>query len=230
MAKVYKSIDDLVEGAKTACRVFIAHCKLAGLDVFITETYRSQSRQNELYAQGRSKPGKIVTNAKWSNHTGRKAWDIAFSSTLYSDYGKFYTAGAIAEKLCIEWGGNWKKEDLPHFQYLGGEYMLPTAFVEARKIADIAHTEGIITDADLWYAYMTGVKPVNCRNVAALLGKVTGCAGGNADRVAYAQQLGILTDGAYWLRILQGAEPLSAGNLRALFANIIAVKAMAGKL
>jgi peptidoglycan L-alanyl-D-glutamate endopeptidase CwlK len=30
----------------------------------LTSGYRSKKEQNELYAQGRSKPGQVVTNAK----------------------------------------------------------------------------------------------------------------------------------------------------------------------
>ena len=35
-----------------------------GIKVLITCTYRSHAEQNELYAQGRTKPGKIVTRAQ----------------------------------------------------------------------------------------------------------------------------------------------------------------------
>jgi peptidoglycan L-alanyl-D-glutamate endopeptidase CwlK len=35
-----------------------------GLDILITCTYRSDAEQAQLYAQGRSKPGKVVTNAQ----------------------------------------------------------------------------------------------------------------------------------------------------------------------
>lgn len=38
-------------------------CVQAGLLPYIYEGYRSNERQNELYAQGRTAPGKIVTNA-----------------------------------------------------------------------------------------------------------------------------------------------------------------------
>ena len=31
---------------------------------FLTQTYRSPEEQNDLFEQGRSKPGKVVTNAK----------------------------------------------------------------------------------------------------------------------------------------------------------------------
>lgn len=43
---------------------FLDYCIRAGLDVLITCTWRSDAEQEALYAQGRTKPGKIVTNAR----------------------------------------------------------------------------------------------------------------------------------------------------------------------
>ncbi len=42
----------------------IANCRAAGLDLLVTCTYRSDAEQDALYAQGRTAPGKVVTNAK----------------------------------------------------------------------------------------------------------------------------------------------------------------------
>jgi len=42
----------------------IDQCKKQGLKVIITQALRTNEEQNELYAQGRTKPGNIVTNAK----------------------------------------------------------------------------------------------------------------------------------------------------------------------
>lgn len=43
---------------------FLDNCARAGVDVLITCTWRSGEEQEALYAQGRTKPGKIVTNAR----------------------------------------------------------------------------------------------------------------------------------------------------------------------
>ena len=78
----------------------------------------SKNRQLYLYEQGRTRPGKIVTNTKNSNHSSGYAWDIAVSppKALY-DKSELAKAGRIAEKLGIEWGGSWTKfVDNPHFQ------------------------------------------------------------------------------------------------------------------
>ncbi|WP_309501257.1 M15 family metallopeptidase [Lysinibacillus sphaericus] len=86
--------------------------------IFITETYRSQARQKYLYAQGRTRPGKVVTWTLNSNHKSRLAWDIAVGppQSLY-DVTTLSRVGAIAKKLGIEWGGTWTKAiDRPHFE------------------------------------------------------------------------------------------------------------------
>ena len=113
-----RDINELSPVAQKACRLFLEECKKAGIDIFITETYRSQARQNYLYQQGRTRPGDKVTQTLSSNHTGRMAWDIAVNppKDLY-DRKTLEKAGAVAKKLGIEWGGSWKGFiDRPHFE------------------------------------------------------------------------------------------------------------------
>jgi peptidoglycan LD-endopeptidase CwlK len=43
---------------------WLADCASAGLDILVTCTLRSMEDQAVLYAQGRTTPGRIVTNAK----------------------------------------------------------------------------------------------------------------------------------------------------------------------
>lgn len=115
-----RDINELTANAKLACQLLFQECFKAGIkDVFITETYRSQERQNYLYAQGRTRSGQVVTWTLNSNHTPRLAWDIAVAPPkgLY-DKATIDKVGAIAGKLGIEWGGTWKAPnyDAPHFQ------------------------------------------------------------------------------------------------------------------
>ncbi|WP_342512242.1 peptidoglycan-binding protein [Sporosarcina sp. FSL K6-1522] len=113
-----RDINALHPVAQQACRLFLQECEKAGVKIFITETYRSQERQNYLYAQGRTRPGKIVTWTLNSNHKSKLAWDIAVipPANLY-DVVTLNRAGAIARKLGITWGGDWKYNiDRPHFE------------------------------------------------------------------------------------------------------------------
>ena len=118
-----RDINELTPLAQTACRLFMAKCREAGLDIFITETYRPQSRQNELWEQGRTKLYdengkrlKIVTWTMHSRHTSRRAWDIACNGCILYDIDTLNKAGAIAKSLGITWGGDWKDPDKPHFE------------------------------------------------------------------------------------------------------------------
>ncbi len=104
---------------------------LPGVDLKIISGNRTWEQQDALYAQGRSKPGPIVTNAKGgqSMHNFGIAIDLgAFKGDKYLDdtnpktASKIYTALAqdIAEYK-MEWGGNWTSiQDEPHFQLYTG--------------------------------------------------------------------------------------------------------------
>ncbi|MEQ6855583.1 M15 family metallopeptidase [Lysinibacillus capsici] len=115
-----RDLSELTSAAQTACRLLFQECYKVGIDfIFITETYRSQARQNYLYEQGRTRPGQKVTWTLKSNHTSRRAWDIAVAPprNLY-DISTLSKVGAIAKKLGIEWGGYWQagNYDAPHFE------------------------------------------------------------------------------------------------------------------
>ena len=113
-----RDISELTPNAQKACRLFLEKCEENGLKVRITETYRSQKRQNWLYAQGRTRKGNVVTWTKNSRHTSRRAWDICkdVKGQEYSDSGFFKACGQIAKELNITWGGTWKQADTPHFE------------------------------------------------------------------------------------------------------------------
>lgn len=114
-----RDLNELLPVAQTACRLLFQECYKVGIrDIFITETYRSQARQNYLYEQGRTRPGQIVTWTRTSRHTSRLAWDIAVAppKSLY-DVTTLNKVGAIARKLSITWGGDWPNNiDRPHFE------------------------------------------------------------------------------------------------------------------
>lgn len=103
----------------------VEKCKNQGLDIMITDTVRTKSEQNALYEIGRTKPGSIVTNAKYpqSNH----CWGIAFDfcrndgKGAYNDSDGFFSkVGKVGKSIGLAWGGNFKSIlDKPHFEYGG---------------------------------------------------------------------------------------------------------------
>ena len=104
-----------------------AECDKAGLQILITETCRTKAEQDGLYAQGRTKSGKIVTNAKYpqSQHCWGTAFDFCrnMKGKEFNDSDNFFgKVGKIGQSIGLEWDGTWKFVDKPHFQLKGTEY------------------------------------------------------------------------------------------------------------
>ena len=99
--------------------------RLAGVPI-ITECYRSAERQDELYRQGRSKPGPIVTYKRGGeskhNRLPSRALDVAF---LLAD-GEVSWSGLLLSKFArlmkaadarVQWIGDWPGfKDQTHFE------------------------------------------------------------------------------------------------------------------
>lgn len=90
--------------------------------ILYTQGYRSNEYQDSLYEQGRSKPGKIVTNSKGghSYHNYGLAVDfvpLVNGKAAWNRIDLFDLAGKEALKIGFSWGGNWKKfVDKPHLE------------------------------------------------------------------------------------------------------------------
>ena len=115
---------DLLPAVRRKADKLIAIARLLGMDLRITSGFRSFKEQDKLYAQGRTKPGNIVTNAKGgqSMHNFGVAFDIVDRKLGYnlSSY-QWKWLNVIASLLKLEWGGTWGAfSDKPHFQYLAG--------------------------------------------------------------------------------------------------------------
>jgi peptidoglycan L-alanyl-D-glutamate endopeptidase CwlK len=101
---------------------FEKRCKAAGLNVLITETYRTKQEQDALYAKGRTAPGNIVTNAKYPKSP--HCWGVAFDfcrnvrGCEYDDSdGFFRKCGEIGKSLGLAWGGDFRSfVDKPHLE------------------------------------------------------------------------------------------------------------------
>lgn len=93
----------------------------AGYDLFIFEGYRSPQRSSYLYEQGRTREGKIVTNAKaWQSlHNYAVACDLVYKiKNRWTWEGDFDKPSLIMRDHGFVWGGTWG--DKPHYQLDGG--------------------------------------------------------------------------------------------------------------
>jgi peptidoglycan LD-endopeptidase CwlK len=94
----------------------------AGFPCTIVHAMRSMRTQAELYSQGRTKPGAIVTNAKpgQSYHNYGLAVDLlplvcAKDRNWAPDHQAWQVLGALAKAMGFTWGGAWN--DKPHVEY-----------------------------------------------------------------------------------------------------------------
>ncbi len=130
-ARTAKNLATLDAKAVPAFTAFITEAKKVaaklGYEYVAISGNRTWEEQDALYAQGRSKPGQIVTKAKGgqSNHNFKIALDFGvFKNGNYIDDDhpveseKVHRAVAkVAPKYGIEWGGLWQTiKDYPHFE------------------------------------------------------------------------------------------------------------------
>jgi len=122
-----RKIEDLTSKLEELCQQFIAACAEKHLDILITSTYRDFECQAELYAQGRTKLGRVVTKAKpgYSAHNFRRAFDfvpLVNGKADWKDISTFKKCGEIGKALGLEYAGDWKTfKEYCHFQLLEGK-------------------------------------------------------------------------------------------------------------
>lgn len=126
-----RKIEDMHPALQPLVRQFLQECDKAGLDVLITCTYRSGAEQDQLYAQGRTKPGPIVTRARAGqskhNHTlNGKPASLAFDVVPMIDGKPMWSSkhpawqaiGKIGQSVGFKWYGapGSSFREFPHFE------------------------------------------------------------------------------------------------------------------
>jgi peptidoglycan L-alanyl-D-glutamate endopeptidase CwlK len=112
-----------------AVRKILIAMKFIGRPMMVTDGVRTLQKQQALYAQGRTAPGKIVTNADGilirSNHQAKgDGWgyavDLAFlrdGKPSWAEDHPWKLYGEMAKALGLRWGGDWKAlNDRPHIE------------------------------------------------------------------------------------------------------------------
>lgn len=126
-----RSIDRLAGVHPDLVRVVRRATELTTQDFAVLEGVRTLERQRELYAQGRTKPGKIVTWTMQSKHIDGLAVDLVPNPVDWNTVSKFdaiakamFAAAAILG-VAIRWGADWDgdgnrrergESDSPHFE------------------------------------------------------------------------------------------------------------------
>lgn len=135
----------------------------AGVPILITQGLRTIAEQDALHAQGRTKPGQIVTNARggYSFHNFGVAIDFCLlkpdGKSVSWEVGRdWMIVVEIAKELGFEWGGDWTNfKDYPHFemtfglttaQYRAGQK--PTETAMAKALAKINKEDESMTAAE----------------------------------------------------------------------------------
>jgi peptidoglycan LD-endopeptidase CwlK len=95
--------------------------KKHGIKLRITQGYRTYQQQQDLYDQGRIKPGQIVTNAKpgSSYHNFGLAFDVVPIVSGIADWNSKHwnLIGQVGKSHGFVWGGDFKSiVDKPHFE------------------------------------------------------------------------------------------------------------------
>lgn len=123
-----RSLDDLAEPVKKAALNFLEIASLDGLDVLIYCTLRPLAEQARLYAQGRSVPGQVLTNAKpgESLHNpdqSGKSWafdavPMQAGKCMFHDDAMLHRMGVAGEVAGLRWAGRWagRLREKVHFQ------------------------------------------------------------------------------------------------------------------
>lgn len=110
--------------------------------VFITEAWRSDARQKELFAQGLSK-------TKRSKHQDGLAIDIAFlGKELYPiEIKRWEEVAKIAKECGMNWGYDMWGWDKPHFEDNGKNFSNPMTEEEKKAIQAV-----MAVNSSAWFA------------------------------------------------------------------------------
>ncbi len=130
-----RRIEDMHPKLQDRFKQFLAECERLSLDVLITCTHRTNAEQDALYAQGRTKPGPIVTRAKagqskHNHYENGKPASLAFDIVPMRDGKPVWGTGPhdlplwkaianVAKRLGFSWYGEPDApfREFPHLEW-----------------------------------------------------------------------------------------------------------------
>lgn len=121
-ARTVKRLSQLHPTLIVKVKQIIAAMEAQGIEMRVVQGLRTYEEQNMLYAQGRTRKGPKVTNAKGgqSYHNFGLAADLCpfkDGKPQWEHESAFGRLGAVCRSVGLEWGGNWPRfPDRPHVQ------------------------------------------------------------------------------------------------------------------
>lgn len=141
---------------RTLCRQLIELSRQNGIEIIITQTFRIQREQDEIYAQGRTVPGNVVTNVRYpySMHCWGLAFDFAVMVDGQVNWNRtdlYQKVGELGKSRGLRWGGDFKTvKDMPHLELPGFELgQLITLYQTPEKFTATFREEEEIVFKDL---------------------------------------------------------------------------------
>jgi hypothetical protein len=111
-------IRELKAEVQPLARALVRAAASEGIKIKVISGFRSIQEQEELYAQGRTKPGKIIIRTPRSVHNTGLSFDVGiFDGARYIPESPQYAViGRLGKGLGLVWGGDWDIKDEPHFE------------------------------------------------------------------------------------------------------------------
>lgn len=126
-----KRIETLHPAIRTKANAWLVNCSTRNIGVRIAQAFRTFGEQDLLYAQGRTKKGRVVTDARggfsWHNYglaidfvLYRKDKTVSWNMLEDLDHdgiADWMEVVEAAKELGFNWGGDWVGDfkDYPHF-------------------------------------------------------------------------------------------------------------------
>ena len=125
-----RNLLDLDPEVAILARKMLDKCKISGIDIIITCTYRSNEEQQIEYDKGRkntlrkttnAKPGESLHNITANNKPASRAFDVVpmvNGKCVWNNEDPLWQqVGIIGKSLGLEWAGDFKTfKEYPHFQ------------------------------------------------------------------------------------------------------------------
>lgn len=124
-----RDLADLHPTLRPLAEALVAQAAARGIRTVISCTYRPAALQDRYYAQGRTTPGRRITNARGgeSPHNvtlgGRPAsaafdiYPVTGTALAKADDPRWTTLAEIGRGLGLVWGGDFRSiRDCPHFE------------------------------------------------------------------------------------------------------------------